>query len=207
MKLESADVAAFRKFLYGKSTAPGLIDDALMKTTTLIDRAAQGRFFFVAADCFRRYAKVRERLEEAVRLATGAEVRRFAFISLTKPAGESFDWLADACYPGLLHAGINESLGQRLEDFLRRDRGEAGDELAEDVWSQLWSLTGLDLWTRSVGHAEGTYGACLVEYLGAAVRGDAARKERLEALIDALNYCLPLGSKKDDPGTWMVLTA
>ncbi len=207
MRLEPKDIADFRKFLYERSGAPGLIDDALMKTTTLIDRAAQGRYFFRPAELFRRCPKVRERLEGSIRLATGAEVKQIVYATLAKPDGEGLEWLPAPLWHRALHEGLMEALGKRVPDFLRESRGDAADELAEDVWTKLWSLTGLDLWTRSVGHAEGTYGACLVEYLCAAVRADAGRKDRLEPLIDAMNYCLPLGQKSDDPTAWIVLTA
>ncbi len=205
MRLESEELSVFRKFLYARSAAPRLIDDALTKAIPLIDRAAEGKFTLKPAAMFRQNLKVRERLEEAIRLATGSEVTAVTYAALAKPAGEALEWLPDEAYPRMLHEGLMRALERRLDDFLRESRG-GHDELAEDVWTSLWSLTGLDLWTRSVGHAEGTYGACLVEYLCAAVRDDEARKDRLEALIDAMHYCLPLGTRLNEPGTWIVLT-
>ncbi len=205
MPLEPTDIAYFRKFLYERSAAPGLIDDALMKSVRLIERAADCKFDLKPAEMFRIHPKVQERLEEAIRLATGAEVRAIAYAPLAMPAAAGWDWLAPDAYPGALHAGLMGTLGKRLEDFLRESRG-GHDGLAEDLWTEILGLTGLGTIDHLVGHASGTYLAILDEYLGAAVRNDAARKDGFEALIDALNYCVPLGTKDRDPGTWIVLT-
>lgn len=53
--------------------------------------------------------------------------------------------------------------------------------------------------------------ASLVEslffYLGFTLAGDREKMGQLTPLIELLPHTLPLGEKKDEPGTWLVLCA
>jgi hypothetical protein len=100
---------------------------------------------------------------------------------------------------------IERIYGERLRNYPSDDMDSAIDELFEAAQGFIWG----PLATAT----ENSFGLCLEEdfstffyhYLSLVLIGDIDGVKRLKALMEVLPHAIPLGTKKDESGTWLVL--
>lgn len=105
---------------------------------------------------------------------------------------EAMEKLGDVGWYGLrssLEDCVERSLGNVAEDCLMRDFSPDFDtrQLRSDLRNNIWAV--------------------LFYYLAAILTADTEAIDRLEPLVELLPHAIPLGAKKGEPKTWLVLTA
>jgi len=158
-------------------------------------------------------------LKQALSLAIGSPIRRFAGYSLI--GARSSGILGDACvglfrlshdYPGGFQETLAEAVHQTTRRRLRSPDAtlcllESASALLEDsLWSRLRkTLAGVP--SRGVrAVARENLWHCLLYGWACARRGDREEFERLRPLLGLMTRAIPIGELREDPGTWLILT-
>ena len=144
-----------------------------------------------------------EDVSHAIAQATGKEVKKVVFVSKHQPFPKP-EWMTQMVCRTSLRNGGGQSLGASLTTSLWNSLGQIlldtlGTSLRDGLRDGLRDSLGASLreilWTS------------LFFYLGFTLAGDREKAGQLTPLIELFPYGSPLGEKKDEPGTWLVLCA
>lgn len=162
----------------------------------------------------------------AITQACGRPVNRLQLVSIDRPfpcpAGMTGEEYACRLQP-LIWEAVKKALGPKLGDFLgprlTRLQPALGPVVSHELWAALNTAFLNELWqhlrnTLAIGIDDSveiglleSLRAGLTAFIGYALAGQPAEMSRLKDLILLLPKALPLGEKKNEPGTWLVLVA
>jgi hypothetical protein len=160
----------------------------------------------------------------ALRSVFGEEVQRVFLVSLEHPFPRPVWMTEEACKFGFwkslqgyfVHRFsdrldgkrfwtiIQEKLEVKNEDNLA---GKLGDIIRISILNSIGDNLGDSLRDSLMYHSGNTLWNVLCYFLGYAICDDEEKVEKLRPLIRLLPKANPLGEKKDEPGTWIVLVA
>jgi hypothetical protein len=200
---------------------PALAFDAMEHLNGLFRLTDSGRYDLAPAGTIDR-----QRIASAITQTCGRPVDRLQLISLDRPfprpAGMTDEEYACRMQP-LIWEAVKKALGPKFGDFLgprlARLQPVLGPALSHELWANLNSAFLNELWQHlrnnlaigiddsvEIGLLE-SMRAALLAFLGYALAGQDAEMGRFKDLILLLPKALPLGEKKTEPGTWLVLVA
>lgn len=136
--------------------------------------------------------------------AIGRPVSGIAFVSASRPlvrpdwmTGESFEEMSS-------RVDLRRNIGQPMAAALRAASEYEGEELP---FERTGSGLVADLHESLSKSRIASIGACVYFFGRAALAGDRPGMERLMRMVELLPHAVPLGEKRDEPGTWLVLCA
>lgn len=144
-----------------------------------------------------------EDVSRSIAQATGKDVKKIIFMSRKQPYPKP-DWMAQEAHDTNLGACLRDSLGISLGVSLEVRFWDSQLYSLDDIlWycfkDSLWASLGASRWNSLV--------VCFSYYLGFTLAGDQKKADCLTLLIELLRHAIPIGEKKDEPGTWLVLCA
>jgi hypothetical protein len=205
------DRAAFYDACIALAPRPALIPEAFERIAPYFDQADADMF----ALCEARDFDARE-ASDALTRASEASVRRIIPVSLSAPIAKP-EWMAarhhDALVVDCLVSSVRDPLGQRIGQQAEDAKLRCG----MPFWHAFTRHLGDALWTSLENCVPDSYKVPLALhhgmaqwhrlflYLASAATADAATMARLAPLVSLCARTLPLGEKRDEPGTWLVL--
>lgn len=220
----SAKQAAMLSFLRDNGAPEDMVEILKDETAAIYDIARSGKYPILPAE-----EQDAEAIAAAVRLATGFEVTRVEFVSLSNPfsgPGQTSQQVHETVY----HLSLGHSIwyGLGIADFWHRHSVQTGlrDRFRGSLGDSLWSSLGDSNWDSLEAYIQGNsfgfgYMVCstrnslqaslrdnirdsltagLSYYHAAALVGDRERFDRLTPLIRKCRKSAPsLGFKIDEP--------
>jgi hypothetical protein len=207
-----------RHLLSSLAVSAGTVSVALQDIMPLMQRAASGRWRLAPADRLDTKEAVR-----AITAATGRKVSKVVPVSSSDPMPK-LDWMTDDAHlkaaQSALTASVWQSLGVILQAHYHDDRkGDFGmrvglGQQVADVAERFLIAAVCDIFSRGLHLAfRGALDTSLVEslraslihYIAFAAAGNTARVAELQPLIHCLTRLIPIGIKRGEPETWLVL--
>jgi len=141
---------------------------------------------------------------EVIAGAIGRPVRSVAFVSASRPL-ERPQWMTTEVFREMCRrVDLRRNIGEPMADALRVAFKYEGEELPfEETGAGIVA----DLHESLSNSRVASIGACIYFFGRAALAVDRRGMERLLRLVELLPKAVPLGEKKDAPGTWLVLCA
>jgi hypothetical protein len=163
-----------------------------------------------------------EKVALALHEAIGTKMNKIIYVHLSRKPLLSDDWVPnglvidsdadsidflyystfDCQGPFLIDDGKDLSFccGDDLNEQCRRmSSGEPGEETDEELWYLI---------ARNLGHEDCDAEPTLLYvhlYLAFVIMGCQTSAQSLDKLIEVLPHAVPFGTKRDEPGTWLVL--
>lgn len=155
-------------------------------------------------------------------------VIKVIFISLSKPFPQP-DWMTKEGYKAALSAHLLDNMWESLKHGLKislsnylirtrfnnRDKISCGDNLVDSLWDNLidslwgnlWESIRNSLWDKFCPNIEDVLEDVIFYFLSSALANNTKEVEKLRPLVRLLPKTVPLGVKKGEPGTWLLLAA
>jgi hypothetical protein len=200
---------------------PALIFDAMEHLDGLFRLTDSGRYNLAPASAIDG-----RKLSSAISLACGRPVNKLQLVSINRPfpnpTGLSAEQYAYELQP-LIWEAVKRALGPKFSVFLGPRLAELRPALGPTVWDELWLNLNSAVLNELWQHLRSNLGigiddsveiglhdsirASLTVFLGCAMAGNDVGMSRLKDLVMLLPKALPLGEKRNEPGTWIVLVA
>lgn len=231
----SVDTGSYMTLMNNRSSRSRRIAAAMDDVWPLFDKAKTDRY---------RLARPRQRdqrtMADAIALATGKEVKRIEFVSLSKPPLKP-DGMSQEAYETVVWHSLRDGLATTLIECLDASfrNGTKGIDvdspkmhsfshrldacllecicfvfrgsLERDLWPELRSGSGAKFREDVYDYLRYVlwYGLSLCVYYHDffALAGRWKNVRRLSPLVRLIGRFVPLGEKKDEPGTWLVFAA
>lgn len=192
---------------------PALIPEAFERLGPYFDQADADHYALCAADDLDLAEAA-----DAIARASHCAVSRILPVSLAMPIPRP-PWMAARQYDALVADGLICSFRDPLSPAISARAEAAKERLGLPLWHAFTEHLGDALWTSlencvpdalkvplTLHHGMALWHRLFL-YLASAASADAATMAELGPLVTLSARALPLGEKRDEPGTWLVLTA
>ena len=219
----AVDRATLNVCLEKNAKEQAMVPFAMERMEPFFLRAEAGKY-----DLRKGSAELAVHAKNAIAISTGTKVHKVILVSQADMLPMKPEWMSQDVYDKSLQASIGISIGTSLQASIGTNLGNRlwtnlGNRLwtsiGTSLWNTLWTSLGTSLGNRlgtSLGNRLGnrlwtsigtSIGTSLFYYLGSTLVDDQKKVDRLISLIELLPHAIPLGEKKDEPGTWLVLVA
>ena len=185
-----------KEFLLGNKVPPGRADKVMAKLEPFFLMAEGKRPFLTAAN----QTTVAQACAALKTVLGATQVQTVLLVSISRPFVKP-EWMTEEVYQKAIKESFRTMLADPLRDTLWTMLADPlHDELLDTLWGTLLDTLGTTLWD--------TFRDILFLYLFSeiAVGQQAEQTAKLEALVELVTQgWLPVGNKKDEPQTWLVM--
>lgn len=192
---------------------PALIPEAFELISPYFDQADADHFTLCAA-----HELDVDSAADALARAAGTPVTRVIPVSIANPLPRP-SWMAMRHFDALVADGLISSCRDVLASRISPRAEDAKTKLGMPLWHAFTGHLGDALWTSlencvpdalkvplTVHHGLSMWHRLFL-YLASAASADPATMAEIGPLVSLSARSLPLGEKRDEPGTWLVLVA